>query len=191
MFENSFIDWFSRVHPVVPAVIFLPVIVAMIWLGADRGYNALQVAGLMLIGVVLWTLTEYWLHRTVFHWEPDHGVGRRLHYMIHGVHHEHPNDRMRLVMPSSFSLPLGAVVLALYVLVFGTPGAFPIFAGMLLGYLWYDYTHYFLHHHMPKSELGKRLREQHMRHHFQDEDAGFGVSTPLWDYVFRTMPKRH
>ena len=68
--------------------------------------------------------------------------------------------------------------------------AFPIFAGFIAGYLAYDYTHYHVHHHTPKTRLGKRLREQHMRHHFQDHRYGFGVSTPLWDAVFRTLPRR-
>ena len=49
--------------------------------------------------------------------------------------------------------------------------------------------HYYLHHFVPKSDLGKRLREQHMRHHFQDHRFGYGVSSPLWDVVFRTLPR--
>ena len=57
-------------------------------------------------GYAFWTLTEYWLHRVVFHFEPDHGIGARLHWMIHGVHHDHPNDPLRLVMPPAASVPL-------------------------------------------------------------------------------------
>ena len=97
---------------------------------------------------------------------------------------------MRLVMPPALSIPLGLAFLALFVLVFGTPAAYPLYAGLLVGYLTYDYTHYYLHHHTPKTRLGKRLREQHMRHHFQDHRYGFGVSSPLWDVVFRTLPRR-
>jgi sterol desaturase/sphingolipid hydroxylase (fatty acid hydroxylase superfamily) len=29
-----------------------------------------------------------------------------------------------------------------------------------------------------------------MRHHFQDHSYGYGVSSPLWDHVFRTYPKK-
>ena len=47
-----------------------------------------------------------------------------------------------------------------------------------------------MHHHVPKTKLGKRLREQHMRHHFQDHRYGYGVSSPLWDVVFRTLPQK-
>ena len=57
------------------------------------------------------------------------------------------------------------------------------------GYLVYDYTHYHVHHHRPKTNFGRRLREHHMRHHFQDHRFGYGVSSPLWDAIFRTMPR--
>ena len=190
LFENRFLDFFSRIHPAVPAIIFGPVVVAGVWLGADKGYGAGKLALLVAAGLLLWTLTEYWLHRLVFHWEPDHPIGSRLHFVIHGVHHDHPNDRLRLVMPPGASLPLAALFGGLFVLIFGTPAAFPIFAGFIAGYLVYDYTHYHVHHHTPKTKLGKRLREQHMRHHFQDHRYGFGVSSPLWDVVFRTLPRR-
>ena len=106
-----------------------------------------------LVGVAIWTLTEYWLHRLLFHWEPKFRGGDRLHFIIHGVHHDHPNDAMRLVMPPAVSVPLAALFLGLYVLVFGTPHAFPAFAGFILGYLSYDYMHYHVHHHVPKTKL--------------------------------------
>jgi sterol desaturase/sphingolipid hydroxylase (fatty acid hydroxylase superfamily) len=190
LFENRFLDFFSRIHPSVPALVFVPVIVAMGWLAADRGESAAAITGLMAVGLLIWTLTEYWLHRLVFHWEPDHPIGSRLHFIIHGVHHDHPNDRLRLVMPPAVSIPLSALFLWVFTLIFGTPAAFPIFGGFMLGYLFYDYTHYHVHHHTPRTNLGKRLREQHMRHHFQDHRFGYGVSSPLWDVVFGTLPRQ-
>ena len=172
-----------------PALIYGPAIVALIVLGAREGLGGLEIVLLVLAGLLLWTLSEYWLHRKVFHWDPDHPIGHRLHFIIHGVHHDHPNDRMRLVMPPGASIPLAALFFGLFWLIFGLPTALPLFAGFLIGYLMYDYTHYYLHHVVPKSKLGKRLREQHMRHHFQDHRYGFGVSSPLWDAVFRTLPR--
>jgi dihydroceramide fatty acyl 2-hydroxylase len=189
LFENRFLDFFSRIHPAVPAVIYVPVVTALIWLGAGEGQGALEIVLLVAGGLVLWTLAEYWLHRKFFHWEPDNAIGRRMHFIIHGVHHDHPNDKLRLVMPPGASVPLAALFFGLFYLIFGLPTALPLFAGFLIGYLTYDYTHYYLHHFVPKSGLGKRLREQHMRHHFQDHRYGFGVSSPLWDVVFRTLPR--
>jgi dihydroceramide fatty acyl 2-hydroxylase len=190
LFESRFLDFFSRIHPSVPALIFGPVVIAGVWLGADSGYSAGKLALFVVLGLFIWTLTEYWLHRLVFHWEPDHPIGARLHFIIHGVHHDHPNDRLRLVMPPGASVPLAALFFGLFVLVLGTPAAYPVFAGFILGYLAYDYTHYHVHHHVPKTQLGKRLREQHMRHHFQDHRFGYGVSSPLWDVIFGTLPRR-
>ena len=190
MFQSSFLNFFSRVHPAVPAVVFVPVVCLMVYLGVDGGMSGLAVAGLFLLGLFIWTLTEYWLHRLVFHWEPRFRGGDRLHFIIHGVHHDHPNDKLRLVMPPAVSIPLAGLFLLGFVLIGGTPEAYPAFGGFILGYLAYDYTHYYLHHAVPKTKLGKRLREQHMRHHFQDHRFGFGVSTPLWDAVFRTLPRR-
>ena len=189
LFASRFLDFFSRIHPAVPALIYIPVIVGLVVLGARDGQGALEIVGLMAGGLVIWTLSEYWLHRKVFHWDPDHPIGHRLHFIIHGVHHDHPNDKMRLVMPPGASIPLAALFFGIFWLVFGLPTAFPLFAGFLIGYLIYDYMHYYLHHVVPKSQLGKRLREQHMRHHFQDHRYGFGVSSPLWDVVFRTLPR--
>jgi dihydroceramide fatty acyl 2-hydroxylase len=189
LFQNRFLDFFSRIHPSVPALIFVPVIVALIVLGANRGQGALEIVLLFAAGLLIWTLSEYWLHRKFFHWDPDHPIGHRMHFIIHGVHHDHPNDRLRLVMPPAASIPLGALFFGIFWLVFGLPTAFPLFAGFLAGYLAYDYTHYYLHHFVPKSQLGKKLREQHMRHHFQDHRYGFGVSSPIWDVVFRTLPR--
>jgi dihydroceramide fatty acyl 2-hydroxylase len=189
LFDNAFLNFFSRVHPSIPAIVFVPVVVAMEWLGADRGYGALALAGLTLGGLGIWTLTEYWLHRLLFHWEPDNNFGRRMHFIIHGVHHDHPNDRMRLVMPPAVSIPLATLFFGGFSAIFGTPAAYPLFAGLIMGYLAYDYMHYHQHHHTPRTALGKRLRAAHMRHHFQDHRYGYGVSSPLWDVVFRTMPR--
>ena len=164
-------------------------IAVLIVLGANDGQGALEIIGLFIAGTFIWTLTEYWLHREIFHWDPDNAIGHRLHFIIHGVHHDHPNDKMRLVMPPGASIPLAALFFGLFWLIFGLPTAYPLFAGFLFGYLIYDYMHYYLHHFVPKSKLGKRLREQHMRHHFQDHRYGYGVSSPIWDAVFRTLPR--
>ncbi len=189
LFQNGFMDFFSRVHPSIPAIIFVPIVIGSWWLGADDGYGAGKLALLTVAGVAIWSLTEYWLHRLVFHWQPKFRGGDRLHFIIHGVHHDHPNDAMRLVMPPAASIPLAAIFFGAYMLIFGSPAAYPLFAGLIIGYLFYDYTHYYLHHVTPKTEMGRKLREQHMRHHFQDHHYGFGVTSPLWDKVFRTMPR--
>jgi sterol desaturase/sphingolipid hydroxylase (fatty acid hydroxylase superfamily) len=189
MFESRLLDRFTRVHPAVPIVIYAPVIAYCAVLALRRG-SVLSALGLLLVGYALWTLFEYWLHRTVFHFEPEQGLGARLHWMIHGVHHDHPNDPLRLVMPPAASIPLAVVVVGAIWAVAGPVHAPAVAAGFLAGYLIYDEMHYALHHHTPRSRLGRWLRELHMRHHFQDDDKGFGISAPYWDFVFRTFPNR-
>jgi dihydroceramide fatty acyl 2-hydroxylase len=189
MFESDLLDRLSRVHPLVPVVIFGPAIVVLFVLGA-RELGTLAVLGLVLGGYLFWTLTEYWIHRLIFHFEPEHGWGARFHWIIHGVHHDHPNDPLRLVMPPSVSVPLAALFYGLFVLVLGNPAANVFAAGFLAGYLAYDMIHYHVHHHRPRNGIDKLLRELHMRHHFQDDTRGFGISAPWWDVVFRTTTRR-
>jgi dihydroceramide fatty acyl 2-hydroxylase len=190
MFQSRLLDRFTRVHPAVPVIIYGPVILLMLVLSVARD-GWWDMAGLVLVGYALWTLFEYWLHRIVFHFEPEEGLGARLHWMIHGVHHDHPNDPLRLVMPPAASVPLAIVVVGAMFLVAGRVHALGVAGGFLIGYLVYDEIHYMLHHHTPKTRLGRRLRELHMRHHFQDDETGFGISAPYWDVVFRTYPGRH
>src|SRR3954470_7583808 len=189
MFDSDILDRLSRVHPVVPLVIFVPAIGIMLGVGAPH-FSPLEVVGLALGGYLFWTLTEYWMHRLVFHFEPNQGLGARLHWIIHGVHHDHPNDPMRLVMPPSVSVPLATTFLLAFWAVLDTPIALAFGAGFLSGYLVYDMLHFHLHHHVPRTRLGRELRELHMRHHFQDDTNGFGISAPFWDHVFRTVPVR-
>jgi dihydroceramide fatty acyl 2-hydroxylase len=188
MFESRVLDALSRVHPLVPVLIFAPAIVLLAaWSLAQ--VSLLATLGLAVGGYAMWTLFEYWLHRVVFHFEPEKGLGARLHWIIHGIHHEHPNDPMRLVMPPSVSIPLGAVVFGAMYVVFGARYAPGLGAGFFAGYLVYDMLHYYLHHFRPRGRLGRGLRERHMRHHFQDDTRGFGISAPYWDEVFRTSPR--
>ena len=188
LFESDLLDRLSRVHPAVPPVLFAPAIVLLLATGAGR-LGSGQAAAYALGGWFFWTLTEYWMHRVVFHFEPEDGLGARLHWLIHGVHHDHPNDPLRLVMPPSVSIPLALGFWVLFAAVLGVDASLPFTSGFLAGYLIYDMTHYHIHHHHPRTSAGRRLRELHMRHHFQDDTRGFGVSAPFWDVAFRTAPR--
>jgi dihydroceramide fatty acyl 2-hydroxylase len=188
MFESRVLDAFSRVHPSVPALIFAPAIAALAVWSLSKVSVWLTLA-LAAGGYALWTLFEYWLHRVVFHFEPDRGIGARMHWIIHGVHHEHPNDPLRLVMPPAVSVPLGAIVLGLLLLAFGPSYAPGVGVGFYAGYLAYDMLHYYVHHFTPRGRLSRMLRERHMRHHFEDDTKGFGISAPYWDELFGTSSR--
>lgn len=187
LFENPFLEKFTRVHWSVPLMIYVPVIGWLLWLAAGREeLTTGSISGLFLAGVFVWTLTEYLLHRFVFHYMPSSNWGKRLHFLMHGIHHDYPNDSWRLVMPPSVSIPLAILFYGLFLLVFGPVYVFPFFAGFLLGYLAYDMIHYATHHAPLKGGLGLLLKHHHMKHHYQTDTQGYGVSSPLWDYVFGT-----
>lgn len=189
MFESDFLEFFSHVHPITPVVIYLPVIFWMLYrasVSGQIGWGAL--AGLFLLGILLWTLLEYVIHRYFFHYQPRSRWGRKLHFMMHGVHHDYPQDATRLVMPPVLSIPLVLLFYLLFSVIFGrfTPAAF---AGLIFGYVCYDSIHYGTHHLVLPGRIGLWLKQYHLRHHYKDDEVGFGVSTPLWDYVFGTTRK--
>jgi dihydroceramide fatty acyl 2-hydroxylase len=189
MFESDLLDKLSRVHPAVPVIIFVPAIGILASFAFAKVWWPTAIL-LIALGYGFWTLTEYWIHRAIFHFEPADGIGARFHWIIHGVHHDHPNDPLRLVMPPSVSVPLSALFCVGFWAALGTPHWYAFGAGFLAGYLIYDMTHYYLHHHKPRTRFGRWLRELHMRHHFQDDTTGFGISAPYWDRAFGTYSER-
>lgn len=187
MFESDFIDFFSRTHPAVVPMLFVPAAAVLVWYGvAHAGLGLLASALLFGGGFVAWTLTEYWLHRLFFHWKPGGILGDRMHFLVHGVHHTWPRDKYRLVMPPAVSITLFFVFGVLFLALLGPHLAWPFHAGFTIGYMVYDMTHYYIHHFRPRTEYGRRLRKHHMLHHFKDDTSRYGVSFMVWDAVFGT-----
>lgn len=189
MFESDLVDLFSRTHPILVPVLFVPGALLMYGLSVrytDMGWGGSAL--LVLAGFVTWTLVEYWLHRLFFHWTPPGRWGERLHFLVHGVHHKWPRDKYRLVMPPAVSISLYFIFFALVWLFLGPRYCFGFHAGLVVGYMYYDLTHYYLHHFAPRTEYGRRLKKNHMLHHFKDPTRRFGVSNMVWDRVFGTGP---
>jgi sterol desaturase/sphingolipid hydroxylase (fatty acid hydroxylase superfamily) len=190
MFETPLIERFSRIHPASPFLFWLPVLGYAAYRAAAHGVAALTGAGLALLGVFLWTFAEYTLHRFVFHFTGPRPWQRRMFFVLHGVHHDFPQDTDRLVMPLGASIPLGVAFYALFRVVLGPVLVDPIFVGFALGYLAYDGTHYAVHHFRMGSGWGRWIKRYHMIHHHTGADARYGVSSPLWDWVFGTMTEK-
>jgi len=185
LFKSPLLDKLSRVHWSVPLFLYVPVIAVLAVL-SFRHYGPGGVISAALLGYFIWTLTEYFGHRFLFHCDFPGRFGARIHFLIHGVHHDHPSDPLRLVMPGLLSGPIMLVSFLTGRLLFGLPLEYPVLIGFLAGYLVYDMVHYYVHHGHPKSWAGRTLRRLHMLHHFRDPERGFGVSAPWWDYVFKT-----
>lgn len=196
LFKSDYLEFFTHIHPAVVLLLFVPVVLyfgylGLIELGARAGLGSVIAAG--VVGFFVWTLTEYLMHRFVFHYEPTHPVLKWVWYLIHGVHHEQPQCKTRLVMPPILSIPLAFFFFGLFRAVGSLVGAplwvAPAYAGFVVGYLAYDMLHYAEHHLAMKWGVLKFLKRYHLLHHFKTPDDRFGVSSPIWDVVFGTLPK--
>ena len=188
LFKNPVLEYFSHIHPATPLVVYLPVIAVSLYFGIP-GNNFLYIILTFLLGIFLWTLLEYVMHRFAFHSNPKSDKGKKIDFLMHGVHHAYPRDGTRLVMPLIVSAPLAVIFYFLFKAVFGKYYLIT-FAGLVLGYVCYDSIHYATHHFPMKKGLGKWLKEYHLKHHYVDSTTAYGVSNPLWDYVFGTVPSK-
>ena len=186
IFKSSLLEGLSKVHYLVPLFIFIPVIILFI---VQAFTHQLSLAGFIvffLIGLLVWSATEYLLHRFIFHYYPISDIGKRIHFIFHGVHHDYPKDKKRLVMPLSASIPMATIFYFLFFLVLQQNQLFAFFPGFLLGYLIYDMLHYAMHHYNFKSGIMKKIKQHHMLHHYHDSSKGYGVSSALWDDILQT-----
>lgn len=192
MFENDLLEALSHVHWTVPLWLYIPVVLAFVY----RTFFVFHLSfGIFIlyfaVGIAVWTLTEYSLHRFIFHYPAKSKIGKKLHFIFHGVHHDYPNDTKRLVMPPSVSIPLAIIFYILFFNIFGVELVSPFFAGFLTGYIFYDTTHYAVHHFSIKNKFWLAIKKHHMLHHYKHADKGFGVSQPAWDYILgTTFPDR-
>lgn len=192
MFKSDFLESLTKVHYLVPVIFWIPVIIYLIYKAYAIGEMSTgNVVGYFIFGLAFWTLAEYVLHRWIFHYHPTSAWGQRIHFIFHGVHHDYPKDRLRLVMPLSASIPMAAIIYFILSWFFGEFTLSAFFAGFLFGYLIYDECHYAMHHANFKSGLFKRIKDHHMLHHYADPEKGFGVSSYIWDVIFGSgFPKK-
>ncbi|XJJ62457.1 sterol desaturase family protein (plasmid) [Novosphingobium sp. BL-8H] len=153
---------------------------------AWAGWGAVgPLAGLSLVlaGLLVWSLFEYAMHRYLFHWETEVPVFQAFVFLMHGNHHDAPNDPLRSLMPLSASVPIAAIVWGIFALLFGTPGTW-LFLGFMVGYVIYDVVHYAAHQWPMQGKLAQAIKRHHMRHHYVDEGGNFSISAIFWDRVF-------
>lgn len=187
LFESDFLEFFSKVKWYVPIVLYLPVVLITLYFAIfEHHLSALSIIFMFLLGLLSWTFVEYILHRFVFHYHPKTKFGEKIIYIFHGIHHSYPRDPLRLVMPPSVSIPLAFFFYFLFQAIFPNHLNLPFFAGFVLGYIIYDTTHYAIHHFHIKNKFLMNIKSHHMKHHYANENARFGVSSPLWDFIFGT-----
>lgn len=159
------------------AMAVLPVLAAL----ALRDMRAVPAFGVFCGGLLLFSLIEYCFHRWLFH-GPDQAMQRG-----HARHHQHPMGTDTLpffIPPISLMLLAGlfdeAMPLAYALLLTGAIGC---------GYLAYGECHGVIHRQRFRKPWLRRWSAHHHVHHHH-EGHNFGVTTPLWDIVFRTNYQR-
>ncbi len=179
MFQSKFLEVFTKTNPVLHILTYGSFMAWCFWM---NNVNLTASIIFFLFGVLIWTLKEYMLHRFLFHIPAS-----RFQYIIHGIHHEFPRDRERLLMP-----PLPGTIIFLIFLTFWwiilRENVFIFLAGLLSGYLFYTTIHFIVHAYKPIKPFKFFWEHHHKHHNPKFEDKAFGVSTMLWDYIFGTMP---
>lgn len=210
LFGPSYLEVFTRTPWYVVPMIWLPIAASLFYRSAQQFSLVEQgsspdvpfrtqidftpaamasTTGCFGLGIFIWTLLEYTLHRFLFHVDdllPDSGPFLTLHFLLHGIHHYLPMDRMRLVMPPLLFFVLSFPFTRLAYALFSVAFANGVIAGAFFMYVGYDCTHYALHHTKLPAYF-KEMKRYHLKHHYADENLGFGVTSKVWDYVFGTQ----
>lgn len=187
---GNFLEPLSKTPWWVIPIVWGPPVAYGTYIAGEGCGGRLVEAGYWLLGLFIWTLVEYILHRFLFHLDsflPDNRVALTTHFLLHGIHHYLPMDKLRLVMPPTLFLALATPFwkLAHTVFYWNWSVATAVFCGGIFGYICYDLTHYFLHH-KTLPAYWRELKKYHLQHHFMDYENGFGVTSRFWDVVFGT-----
>ena len=158
--------------------------------GFREGYiNVVSSILLFVGGLLTFTLIEYIMHRFVFHLIPKTPKQEEFAYKVHGVHHDFPKDKDRLAMPVPLSILLATGFFFLFKLIMGNL-VYAFLPGFVVGYAAYLGVHYMVHAFQPPKNFFKILWVHHAKHHYKEPERAFGVSSPFWDQIFRTMPRK-
>lgn len=197
---------------------WIPAITLTFYLSLQNGSSLPLSIAMLPVGMLIWTMIEYCLHRFLFHMESNTGWTNWIHFFAHGIHHLSPTDPERLAFPPTFGIIVGTLIYNIVIRIGGVGPAQAMFAGgaftcvlvlfccclpaspfraltcRLYSYMMYDTMHYFFHHgeswnkYMPKP-LGmyfRWMKTRHLDHHFKNENRNYGVTCPIWDWVFGT-----
>ena len=190
MFDNPVLERMSRTHISIPITMFLGIGTVSLYYAISTTEIGLG-TGLLVtcLGLLAFTLLEYMMHKHLFHMEPDTEIKDKIQYSTHGVHHDYPRDKDRLAMPPVISALYTVIFYLVFTLVMGDYALY-FLPGFLIGYSLYLGVHFVVHAYQPPKNFLKVLWVNHAIHHYKNPDVAFGVSSPLWDMLLGTMPKK-
>jgi len=189
LFDNPILEALSRTHIMAPISMWLVLSTLLGWYAFS--YTLMTrgtIATLFLAGLLVFSLFEYVLHRYLYHLTPTTPKRAKIQYTMHGVHHEYPKDKTRLAMPPVFAIFVAGAFFGLFFLLMGE-AAYAFFPGFMVGYTGYLSVHFIVHAYPPPKNFFKQLWVNHSVHHYKNHDSNYGVSSPLWDYLFKSFQK--
>lgn len=190
IFDNSILEKLTKTHIAFPLIIFSGISAYLVLIASvEKGFSVFLILVLFLTGLLTFSLAEYLIHRYFFHMAETTPTRKKITYSTHGVHHEFPKDKDRLAMPIPLSLTLASIFFLVYWLVMGDL-VYGFLPGFFTGYASYIWIHYMVHAFKPPKNFFNTLWKHHSIHHYQQPNRAYGVSSPLWDMIFGTMPER-
>lgn len=190
IFDKPWLEKLTRTHVAVPVTIFFLYAGGLLWWSIEHtSIPGGTTAGLFFLGLFIFTWVEYNVHRYLFHIPTTTPARKRFQYMMHGVHHEYPKDKERIAMPPFLSITISTGLLLVLRFILGDY-SFSALAGFLVGYAAYLSVHYIIHVYPRPKNFMRALWTNHVKHHYKEADIAFGVTTPLWDYIYGTLEKK-
>ncbi|KZC14103.1 PREDICTED: fatty acid 2-hydroxylase [Dufourea novaeangliae] len=195
LFQSNLLETISITPWYLVPIVWIPVCIYFLYSGFNSiaddpsGNTLFQALSSYILGILLWSILEYVLHRKLFHFKPPatSKLLISLHFILHGVHHKAPFDNRRLVFPPVAGLSIAKLLWYLYEALFSRTMIYFIAAGTTTGYVCYDLIHYYLHHGAPRAgSYLYTMKRNHNYHHFSHHELGFGISSKLWDHAFGT-----
>ena len=191
IFDNPILEMLTKASPKVSATIYISIVLGMLYLGYRFQVvdSFMAGAGIYVGALFFWTFFEYFFHKYINHLDeyfPESKMANKIAYTIHGIHHEFPRDKERLIMPPVPGMIIVGILFGTFWLIMGQL-VFVFMPGFMTGYLLYTHVHYSVHKTPVPSYLKVQYRH-HAIHHYKYPDKAFGVSTTIWDRVFGTMP---
>jgi 4-hydroxysphinganine ceramide fatty acyl 2-hydroxylase len=189
IFGSNYLEMLTNTPWYIIPIVWIPYVFS-IWLQFAPNMNFYAFLAFVLTGFSIWPLFEYTFHRFLFHMDetfiPSYNICYCAHFLLHGLHHLCPQDKFRLVMPVVLFWSLMTMTrLGLFKLLpISEPTGWILTSGIIIGYMYYDLIHYYLHN---GSRYYRKLRSHHYSHHFKTENLKFGVSSSWMDKIVGTL----
>lgn len=141
--------------------------------------------GFFLLGLATWSFAEYAIHNWVGHL----GKGRNEFSREHLAHHKDPHYFAKSSKKALTTLMVMMVVGPLACYAMGWLGGLFFSVGFVVTYVSYEVLHRRVHTAAPRSAYTRYMYKHHLLHHFGSPKTNHGVTSPIWDLVFRTFVK--